>query len=139
MKKSIITLALALVASIGANATTQYGFSEIDTEAVLFASAKDSSIGATHFSNEETIQNPEVYIKSTYVKSHDELVKCQGEIIEAAAQEIRPLVIERTDADVADENIRIVDGILPEVAPLDFGYIDGGKRKLPNPELKLNL
>ncbi|RZJ66133.1 MAG: hypothetical protein EOO50_10730 [Flavobacterium sp.] len=135
MKKSIITLALALVAAIGTNANNQYGFSEIDSETALFAGNGDSITGQTrYFANEENVLNPEVYFKSGYVKSHEDVVKCDSEVVEGnARQEIRPLIIERTSVDLIDESNRVIDGVLPEIAPLNFAYINGSKKQLPLP------
>lgn len=127
--KSIITLALAVVATYSSAAANQPGFSESDTEIALTANGNSLSNKAK-YTAEENIPNPAIYISSGYVKSDEDVIKCDNEVTEsdAAGQEVSRLVIERTFFDVIDENNRIVDGLLPDVAPLDFAYINSQDR-----------
>lgn len=128
--KSIITLALAVVAAFGSTAANHPGFSELDTEMAALTASGNSILHKAKYTAEENIPNPATYISSGYVKSNEDVIKCDNEVIEsdAAGQEVRRLVIERTFFDVIDENNRIVDGTLPDVAPLDFAYINSQDR-----------
>ena len=134
--KSIITLGIALLATVATQASTNSGLSELDTETGI----GNGNAASTHakYVNDETVLNPSAYISSGYMKSVEEAMADNKKIVDGQEEEVQPLYLETSVSEIKENN-RIIEAQMPAYAPLDFNYINKaqGKLAIPNALPKL--
>lgn len=126
--KSIITLGLALLATVSSHASTSYGLSELDSEFGFGSGIKLS----TKFVNEDFVPNPTTFVTSGYLKSTDQTVADNKQITETRDEAFTPLYLETPISAIKEDN-RVTEAKLSVYAPLDFNYIDKQQRKVQIP------
>jgi len=125
MKKSIIILGLVVLSFTNANATTEFETQVLDQQ------ESATLIGVTSDNNEvadvtdTAVFNPNSVIKTTYVKSVEEIIAENKLITEGQEEKVQPLSIATIIEDkIAEDNQIIESTVSNEVYPLDFEKIN---------------
>lgn len=128
--KSIITLGIALLATVATQASANSGLSELD----FGTGSGNATAVSSHpkYVNEETVLNPAAYISSGYLKSVEEAMADNNKIVDAQEEQVRPLFLETSVNEIKEDN-RIIEAQMPDYAPLDFNYINKAQEKLTIP------
>ena len=124
MKSSIIFLGLVALSFTNANATTKFETEVLDQQesATLILEASNNEV-----SNETdtAVFNPNSVIKTTYVKTIEEVIAENKLITESNEEAVQPLSLDTTLEDRINEDNQIIEStISKEFFPLDFEKIN---------------
>ena len=124
MKTTIIFLGLIALSFTNANAATKFETEVLDQQesATLILETSNNEV-----SNEKdtTVFNPNSVIKTTYVKTIEEVIAENKLITESKEEAIQPLSLDTTMEDRINEDNQIIEStISKEFSPLDFQKIN---------------
>lgn len=124
MKSSIIFLGLVALSFTNANATTKFETEVLDQQesATLILEASNNEV-----SNETdtTVFNPNSVIKTTYVKTIEDVIAENKLITETKEEAIQPLELNTALEDRINEDNQIIESTISnEFSPLDFQKIN---------------
>ena len=141
MKKSIVYLGIIAVAFsnviLASNVVNEQLFSTMEkgqttsfteqNEQLLSSSSADIAGNANklHSIEDTSVFDPKSVITTMYVKTTEEIIADNKQITESSVEEIQPLSIESTIADVIIEDNQIIESTITNVIyPLDFDKIN---------------
>ena len=123
MKKSIIFLGLVALSFTNANAATE--FEEQVLDQLESATLLYNNVVENETNTDTAIFDPNSVIKSTYVKTVEDVIAENKLIIEGQEEVVQPLSIETTIEDRIIEDNQIIEStISKEFFPLDFEKIN---------------
>ena len=124
MKNSIIILGLVVLSFTNAKAANEFKSQDLDQQEFATLNLENTQ---TVESNEtdSTVFNPASVIKSTYVKTVEDIIAENKSITEAQEEIAQPLSLETTLEDrIAEDNQITESNISKEFFPLDFEKIN---------------
>ena len=144
MKNSIIILGLVVLSFTNAKATNEFKSQDLDQEEFTTLNVENTQTVAIN-ETDATVFNPALVIKSTYVKTVEDVVAENKLITEAQEEIAQPLSIATTIEDKIAENNQIIESTVSnELFPLDFDKInhavkcvDVNNNAIKNADLKL--
>ena len=129
MKNSIIILGLVVLSFTNAKAANEFKSQDLDQQESATLNVENTQEFSNNIvennSDDTVIFNPNTVIKSTYVKTVEDIIAEHKSITEAQEEIAQPLSLETTIEDRIAENNQIIESnVSNELFPLDFDKIN---------------
>ncbi len=125
MKTTIIFLGLVALSFTNANAMTEFETQILDQQESATLILEASNINEVSNEIETAVFNPNSVIKTTYVKTIEDVIAENKLITESQEESVQPLSIDTTIEDRIEEDNQIIEStISKEFFPLDFEKIN---------------
>ena len=129
MKNSIIILGLVVLSFTNAKAANEFKSQDLDQQESATLNVENTQEFSNNIvennSDDTVIFNPNTVIKSTYVKTVEDIIAENKSITEAQEEIAQPLSLETTIEDKIAEDDQIIESTVSnELFPLDFNKIN---------------